>query len=185
MRTTTTIRLSGFQLLYGAKRTDWISGVNLSNTSFLISERMYEILSKFRLAEHSMAPATLTHRAKSYLYYYGHLPSDMNQAVDYSRTVFHVGNYGGPYERFIFGTHEHFLEEKNKMQSLNRLSGSMQVARLVELHLAEHGIQVDFFRLTMVSTGLVVSDRLKQAIETAGLTGMDFIPAEGFNPKSI
>ncbi|MBV6438989.1 MAG: hypothetical protein EPGJADBJ_00618 [Saprospiraceae bacterium] len=74
---------------------------------------------------------------------------------------------------------ENFSPFLRNLNGINKEYEQVRDIRVVELFLDGSKIDLDFFRLAGLINRFVVSERLKNAIENAAMTGMRFEPAQG------
>ncbi|WP_374516868.1 hypothetical protein [Undibacterium squillarum] len=91
------------ELIKGANLTDFLQfGPHLFSCPFLISEAVKEILIGFNLSGIKFWPAKVVKNRQKLNYYLLHINSIPNNAIDFKRSTFYVGNSlnGGKYYQF-------------------------------------------------------------------------------------
>ena len=178
-------KVTGFELKYHAKLTDWVSAAQFGTDSALFSERFYKLLQTFNCMDDISVEAEVNHHNKAYSYKFIYFPTTCNQFIDFSRSRLYI-NSNGWISDIRFKNYEHYEITQQEFDDLNKeeaeRTGSFKKQKsikILELYLDESKINLDFFRLTRVSIEWIVSARLKEAIEAAGMTGMTFLPAQG------
>lgn len=177
-----------FELKHHAKTTDLISTVQVSSfAALLISERFYALIQDFKCMPALSFQSQVVHRDKKHPYQFLYFPEQQNQFIDFSRSRFMLSTP-------VQGTNEHtrteitfkdFDEYLQKCQVLERLrlAGSNPNERhyiqVTDLYINDSVADLDFFRLLHLNNNFFVSARLKETIEQHGLSGMQFIPANG------
>lgn len=176
-----------FELKYHAKVTDLISAVQLSAPSvMLLSERFHNLLMGYNCMRSVVFESKVMHREKRYPYRFLYFPEQHNHFIDFQKSRFYVGTpaSGWFYDISInrFNDYSKELEKREEQNALARKTPGlkMEFIKLLELYLDESKVDKDFFRLCGPMLAFIVSKRLKDAIESHGLTGMKFTPAQGF-----
>jgi len=176
-------KVLGFELNYHARVTDWVSAAQFGTDSTLISERFYRLLQTFNCMETISVDAEVTHHNKTYPYKFIYFPTTYDHFIDFTRSRFYV-KINKSIELINFENYDYFTSTKIGFDNFNKeaeqkgLYNTKKYINLLEIHLDESKIDLDFFRLG-ISIEWIVSARLKEAIEAAGMTGMTFLPAQG------
>ncbi|MBK8921797.1 MAG: hypothetical protein IPM81_09830 [Saprospirales bacterium] len=176
-----------FELKYHAKVTDLISAIQLSASSvMLISERFYNLLMNFNCMRSVVFESKVMHRQKSHPFRFLYFPEYHEHFIDFKKSRFYLGNATGSwYYNINIERFEEYKKEQGKREQQNdiarkKVGEKMEFITLLELYLDESKIDMDLFRLLGPMLAFIVSQRLKDAIESQGLTGMKFTPAQGF-----
>ena len=176
-----------FELKYHAKVTDLISAIQLSAPSvMLLSERFYNLLMNFNCMCSVVFESKVMHRKKAYPYRFLYFPEQHVHFIDFKKSRFYIGDAGRTWRYNIsISSFEEYKKEQGKREQQNdiarkKVGEKMEIITLLELHLDESKIDKDLFRLRGPMLAFIVSQRLKDAIESQGLTGMKFTPAQGF-----
>jgi hypothetical protein len=176
--------LVGFKLYYHAKVTDMVSSAVFVKDIGLFSNRFYCLLQKFDCMEMISVDSEVNHHDKKYPYKFIHFPQTHNHFIDFERSRIYLNRSGWVgdvnvknYEEFSSYLQE--LDEINRILNEKKEYDQTKSMRFLELYLDEKKANLDFFRLNRGSIHWIVSARLKEAIEVAGMTGMKFIPAQG------
>ena len=176
-------KVTGFELKYHAKLTDWVSAAQFGTDSALFSERFYKLLQTFNSMDDILVEAEVNHHNKTYPYKFIYFPTTYDHFIDFTCSRFYV-KINKSIELINFENYDHFTSTKIGFDNFNKEAGqkglynTKKYINLLEVHLDESKIDMDFFRLG-VSIEWIVSARLKEAIEAAGMTGMTFLPAQG------
>ena len=174
-------KVVGFELNYHAKVTDWVSAAQFGADSALFSERFYKLLQTYNCMEDISVDAEVNHHNKTYLYKFIYFPKQYYQFIDFKKSRFYI-NCNGWIGDIHFSDYDHYdktireYEQLNKVEAEKTGSYKKKYIRILELNLDASIIDKDFFRIFIHR---IVSARLKEAIEEAGMTGMVFIPAQG------
>ena len=177
-------KVTGFELKYHARVTDWVSAAQFGTDSALFSERFYKLLQTFNGMDDISVEAEVNHHNKTYPYKFIYFPTTYDHFIDFIRSRFYV-KINKSIEHINFENYDHFTSTKIGFDNFNKEAGQKGLYKiqkyiwLLEVYLDESKIDIDFFRLG-VSIEWIVSARLKEAIETAGMTGMTFLPAQGY-----
>jgi hypothetical protein len=159
-----------------AKLTDFISFYPnaKANGQFLISKRTSELFKLFNLPLHQLTPVTLIKDGQtidSYDYLFCQCLG--YEFVDFTKSVF----YDGPMTRMK----NYVAVESSKEFEFHKDNGLLQVEKIVLKGLDS---SLDYFSLKVAMTGFYISERLKQAIESNGLTGLNILEIkEPYEPR--
>ena len=157
------------ELLPKAKRTDFLQfGPALISCPFLISKSAKNLLMQFNLSGLSLWPATVAKGTERFDYFLAHLSHVPDESIDFSRSMFFTGGMFLP-------------------KNFQKFSGANEKRQFVSKHydLGFHSIyagegfdsSLDLFQLS--NAEVLVSSRLKNAIDKAQLSGVHFLPAFG------
>jgi hypothetical protein len=182
--------LAGFKLYYHAKVTDMVSAAQFGIDAGLFSSRFYDLLQKFDCMEMISVDSEVFHHNKKYPYKFIYFPQTHNQFIDFerSRIYLHRSGWIGDvtvknYEEFSNYLQE--LDELNRILIEKKEYSQTRMMSFLELYLDEKKATKDFFRLARIAGHWIVSARLKEAIEAAGMTGMKFISAQGHKTPTL
>lgn len=183
-----TIRASGLTLKYHAKVTDLISLVAISiSDAMLISQRFYELLGVFDCIEWVTADAAVAHRNRSFDFKFIHFPYQEQRFLDYQRTVFYMAKPNGDLDqRFNLRNHDDYISFVTQY----RLNTSKLIQERVPfptfgietLHFSDQA--PDFF-VFLPQSCVVISEKLKNALEAANITGIQFKPVSDYRPFGV
>lgn len=158
-----------------AKITDIISAAPINSLSFLvISNRFLDLLYRFDLPTELQALDTFVqHKKAKYNYKLLYIHDLGWPIINFERTEFWVTSIGGIKKQKIeINSLEAFFKEKEKL-------GHSAFIKAEKLALSYSHIKTDIFRLHLIGGGYYVSQKVKTAIEEAGLTGFRFEPVHG------
>lgn len=179
-------KVTGFKLYYHAKVIDWIAAAQILPDAGLFSKRFFDLLQNYRCMDSIVVDAEVNHHSKTYPYKFVHFPNSYHHFVDYSRSTFFTKDGSGHIRDNSFRDVLEYknciknLDDHNKILELSKDYHSFQYLKMKELYLDQSKINLDFFRFSRTGPlAWVVSAKLKEAIESAGMTGMVFTPAEG------
>ncbi|MBP6812507.1 MAG: hypothetical protein KA138_13355 [Saprospiraceae bacterium] len=178
--------VSGFELKYHAKLTDWISaGYFGILNSILISEKFYNLLQTFNCMEYISVDAEVRHRGKSYPYKFLYLPKESNNVINFEKSRFYIGQSGGGgwLSDIRIESYQEYLQKNEQLKEHNsealKTDGLLQDIYLRELHINNTIIDKDFFKLTIM-VALIISQPLKEAMEELKISGVAISPVEGY-----
>ncbi|WP_455614159.1 hypothetical protein [Bacteroides congonensis] len=168
--------LDGVMLAGYAKLTDFISN-GFSPYLLIMNEKAKGILEQFHLCPHKFYPLGLYKRKIKNDYFLFHYHSNYSDFVDYEKTSFQEYDIISKYKSDSFFVHskKEFWEKRNAIEAEKGTSWGIWGDRIVMNQ--EFDRELDFFCITILDANNYVSERLKNAIETAGLTGWEFTPA--------
>lgn len=154
-----------FKLSNLGKLNDWVGdngGVGMNY--FMISTKLLELLKSFQMDEfqHFPAPVQTKHGIVNYHLIYFPWPRG-DDYIDWSKTTFHRKDSTGKMSFVQF--------QNTKERQLAKDAHEIETDRLV-VH--AHRITMDVFRFRGFETGVYVSKRLREAILSAGITGIKF-----------
>ncbi len=151
-----------FILEEGAKLTDWVSTVNIQRNYLMVSTRMMDLLKEFILDEYQYFPVPI-HTPKSIVdYHLIYFPWPRgDDFIDWGNTIFQRTTDSGviTLERFGNTRERQFAKNKHELSMYQPM-------------LYEEKITCDVFRFLGYDSGFYVSERLKNAMEAAGMTGI-------------
>ena len=151
-----------FVLEDGAKLTDWVSTPNVDRNYLMVSTRLMDLLKEYRLDEYQYFPAPV-HTPKGIVdYHLIYFPWPRgDDFIDWEKSTFLRVTASG--ERTILQF------EHSKARNLARDAHEIQIEKMV-LH--PEKMTYDAFRFRSFHSGFYVSERLKNAMEAAGMTGI-------------
>lgn len=168
--------LDGVMLASYAKLTDFVSN-GFSRRLRILSHTAKAVLEQYNLCPHQFYPLGLYKRKIKYDYYLLNFVSNYSDFVDYERTTFQEYDITSGYKSCSFLVHskEKFWEKRTRIEIDKGISWGVWGDRIVMNK--EFDRELDFFVISILDGNIYVSERLKNAIETAGLTGWEFTPA--------
>lgn len=168
--------LDGIMLSGSAKLTDVVSNGYCSDF-FIVSEKVKRILEQYTLCPHRFYPLGLYKRKVKYDYFLLHIISVYVDYVDYNRTSFmdcdiFTNKKDGD---VIVTSLDDLLQKRDEIKKAKGRSQTVWGERIV---MNEHfDKETDFFVISRFDANIYMSERLKNAIEAAGVTGWVFTPA--------
>lgn len=122
-------------------------------------------------------PLGLYKRKMKYDYFLFKFNSDYSDFVDYEKTSFKEYNIanGNSSAAFFVKSQKEFLFRKAQIKQEKETWWTIWEDKIVMSKKFDQDI--DFFIIGKLDFNIYVSERLKNAIETAGLTGWEFTPA--------
>lgn len=167
--------LDGVMLAGYAKLTDFVSN-GFSPFLLIMNEKAKDILGQFHLCPHKFYSLGLYRRKIKNDYFLFHYHSNYSDFVDYQKTSFREHHsFRFQSDPFFVSSKEEFWEKRKAIKTEKGISCGIRGDRIVMNKDFDH--ELDFFVISILDANTYVSERLKNAIETAGLTGWEFTPA--------
>ena len=179
---------TGLALKYQAKVTDYISHTYYTRSEvFLISAKFYEVLGLFRCQPFVSLKAELGHRNKKYDFRFLLIRQGQEQYIDFQSTVFCIKNLSGSWDEVKIKDVEEYLPllEKTRLEAIAATHRGEKDTMISIYKLAIIPDALDFFVLKRGISKVIVSERLKTAIETAGITGVSFSPVSEYRRQGV
>jgi hypothetical protein len=154
------------RLLPKAKRTDFtLFSPHLMMCPFLISEAVKKVLGRFKLHGVKLWNANVMHQSGAYSYSLMHITRLPDTVIDFSTSTFSVSGNAAGRRSVAFQD----VEEKALCEQSNEVD-------FESIYFNDSfDSTLDFFKLS--NADIVVSDRLKAAIEANKFTAVQFHPA--------
>jgi hypothetical protein len=154
-----------------AGRTDSVNMVSGNFHNLFISPAFWEVLQGFSLPEHQLFEASICYRKKDYPYYVVHFYRNQLEAIDCEKSTFYWFESGkGAIERL----------QINNLADLQNAIAKKTPTHIVlpkQLHFIEDSQQPFDIVCQRIKPGpMLVTERLKNALEMAKLTGVKFEP---------
>lgn len=145
-----------------AKMTDFfIFTPALYGVNFLVSNKVVELLKRFHLPIHTYIPAQIYHKDILYQYYGLYIPQYYTKkALVIEKCVFNKGN-NVKKEFITFKKLEDYLNYKENYLSAEKITFNKTV-----------DTTLDLFQSIFFGYSFLISEKLKMAIEEAGVTGL-------------
>ena len=166
--------LDGVKLAGCAKLTDFVSDGFCSRMQ-IVGPKAKLTLEQFNLCAHKFYPLGLYKRKIKYEYFLFFDGESCAKYVDYKKTSFRTLNYADDSysEEFYIQSEKEYWEKRNKLEQ-DGIFGNINGKKIVMSH---DFPKYDFFTIGFLDGNTYVSERLKETIEHAGLTGWVFNPA--------
>ena len=154
-----------FKLAKLAKANDWVGdGGGVGRKYWMISTRLYDLIQTFSIDEYQYFPApvhTLNGVVDYHLIYF--LWPRGDDFINWERSVFRrtLPSGNNQSEQFANTKERQFAKDEHELQ-------------IVDLVLNTEKITVDIFHFKGFETGFYVSERLKNAMEADGMTGIEY-----------
>ena len=162
-----------------AKFTDYVSISFMSHPFMVISKQMFTIFKQFNMVDYSAQTIHLTKRTKSIEYVFFYSNYRAYGLMDFNKTKFacvdHRTESKTPIE---INSSEEYINYKNKYLT----SGFIAIQPPLFLNSFEGEPDLLQLPLCCLVTKYLVSERLKDALEEANMTGIDF---KAFQPDLI
>lgn len=178
----------GIKLKHRAKLTDFIIPIQYGTNAALISIKLFELLSSIPAKPWLEADAEVSLKGKIYPYKFLYFPKGQEEYRDFAHTVFfRYANATAPLENITLQNPEElraFWEDcqrfNKEVSSRGEKTGAFGVQKV-----AIRPDAPDFFVLKYQPDRFVISERFKQAMEEAGITGVLFLPVSEYEPSRM
>lgn len=161
--------LNCFILHQKAKWTDLISAATLNN-GLLMSERLRAVFLNFKIDAYKFYPAVVTKREKKMDYYLLYTISKRSLDINLQKSEFYLVNHRGePLETVRFSSIEELGDYTR--EAVNNVN-YVRIKQVVFKKTFDK--ELDFFCFSIFNFNYIISERLKQAIEAIGATGIKF-----------
>ena len=168
-------------VLHGhAKRTDILSAFHHSHL-MVISKRLKALFEEYKLPKVQVFETKLISGNKLHDYYLFYLPDNFYQFIDCVRSTFALVRMNAravPVFTPQINSLDEFEEWIKEYPYLIKQNPKRLKVIVDKLVFDSDKIPYDMFRILGLISGYFVSERLKNAIEEKGYTGMDFIPLD-------
>lgn len=161
--------IENVELIKGANLTDFLQfGPHLFWCPFLISEAVKEILIRFNLSGIKFWPAKVVKNRQKFNYYLLHINIIPNNAIDFKRSTFYVGNSlnGRKYYQFENLGEFQVFKKQNQFLNFDQIYASSSFDQ-----------SLDFFELS--NSEILISSRLRNALAENFSSGIRLLPAFG------
>jgi hypothetical protein len=165
-----------------AKWTDFLNLVPGSGDFRLVSPRTLDIMREHKMDDYQSYELSVSRGTKTQPYHLLRFVHSRNSDyVDWQKSVF--GHTTKMWRELIaeiqFNDYDSFL----KFMKESYYRDEHLIVR--KLFLRDSEIKVDSFRLFLISTGVYVSERLKDAFQKEGITGRRFVPLEDLGERVL
>lgn len=161
-----------------AKMTDVMQGGCICACGLVISERMKQLFDQFNIIpQHKYYPIEVSSKSGVFSYYYLQLINKdfVNKSIDFQKTTFYWSDL---YLTETYGTVEVSSVEdiKKKRKASSDINNCIKAEQVVASK--DFDANLDIFSLDFITVhdDIIISERLKNAIEANGLTGMHIVP---------
>ncbi|MCV9387138.1 hypothetical protein [Reichenbachiella ulvae] len=150
----------------GAEETDCLSQTTISATGLLVSQRLLKVLSNYKLMEKQIIPVESD--SKTPYYWLSFLGSiEEVDWLNYSQSSFYYRQFGVRKGWFTCGSSEELIQfKKNVVGNM----GSVHV----EEKILTSDFNLDMFFIPYLDSAIYVSNKLKNALEENGISGLAF-----------
>ena len=160
-----------FELESRSKFSDFISPSSITATGLLINQKVKSILDKHNLPDHKYFEANIesSNGKQVETYYWLHIfnPSSLDW-INYKESVFFYTKYGFREGNITFNS---FKESRIKKEQLVGNMGTIEVEEIV-LN-SNFDKTLDLFNFEYFDHAIHISSRLKEALESENLTGLE------------
>lgn len=161
--------LDSFKLHHKAKLTDVISGCIGPGHDLVISKKFFELLITFKLGPHQVFSASLDLKGIKQGYFWIHFLYQLEKdAVVYNRSVF---DYGGNIVKGI-DSYEDYIRHSEKEKNYGMMTSKVTYLK------ANAITDLDIFTIGWFNQKVYVSERLKSAILSAKISGIEFFKVD-------
>ena len=142
-------------------------GVGSIMCGWYISDKLKSVLEKFRIApKYHFYETRLLYKKEKFKYWIFQFIASYRrlnkmQFVNFSQSIFHANN-----ENYVFNSYEDWSDKNDEIYDECKEKLILKKVVLTE--------SFDFFPLIPISSDIIVSENLKQAIEENGMTGFEF-----------
>ncbi len=142
-------------------------GVGSIMCGWYISDKLKSVLENFRIApKYHFYETRLLYKKEKFKYWIFQFIASYRrlnkmQFVNFSQSIFHANN-----ENYVFNSYENWSDKNDEIYDECKEKLILKKVVLTE--------SFDFFPLIPISSDIIVSENLKQAIEENGITGFEF-----------
>ncbi len=142
-------------------------GVGSIMCGWYISDKLKSVLENFRIApKYHFYETRLLYKKEKFKYWIFQFIASYRrlnkmQFVNFSQSIFHANN-----ENYVFNSYEDWSDKNDEIYDECKEKLILKKVVLTE--------SFDFFPLIPISSDIIVSENLKQAIEENGITGFEF-----------
>ena len=142
-------------------------GVGSIMCGWYISDKLKSVLDKFRIApKYHFYETRLLYKEEKFKYWIFQFIASYRrlnkmQFVNFSQSIFYANN-----ENYVFNSYENWSDKNDEIYDECKEKLTLKKVVLTE--------PFDFFPLIPISSDIIVSENLKQAIEENGITGFEF-----------
>lgn len=172
-------QISGFKLRYHSKLTDLISFVQVGFNALIMSKRFYDLLQTFNCMPFISVESELTHRSNTYSYKFVLFQDVYPQYIDFNKSRFYIGFSSNWKSDVTISSYEEYHRKTKELESLRDSTNERDYLEILELHINSSMVVKDVFLLPNMAA-FIVSSRLKAAIEEMAISGVKFLPAQGY-----
>ena len=152
-----------------AKLTDIISTAYFNQfLGKLLNQRALDVFLSHKIPMHKVYPVTVIYKGQNYAYYWLHIVSNEYALINFSKSKFiKTSPIGRKTGDISIKSHSDYIEEQNKGYQGYSIN-------FEQLFLDKHAIKHDLFSIKDGLSEIFVSNRLKEALEANGVTGLAF-----------
>lgn len=157
------------EILNTAKLKDIISSITIPNSGIMVSDNLLEVIREFKLPyETQIFDVNVIYKGDKFHYNYLYIYDSKEEEIfDFENSLFIKTEFNLPKSDFF----------KLKYNELKRRSlEDYEEITPKSIMLNTEKINTDIFRLDLTNSGYYVTEKLKNAIESSGCNGIEFIP---------
>jgi hypothetical protein len=171
--------LNYFVVQAKAKLTDLLSTAPITG-GFLISDNLKSILEYYNLPLHKFFLASISYRKGFYNFHWLHLVSNLTEFIDYPNSIFFVyQNYRHNLGYVEIKSEEDYTLKKDKLKKDNPDKTITIWIEKIKF-LADFKNDLDLFKIGIFDNNWYITERLRNAIFAANITGCEIVPAPQF-----
>ncbi len=165
------VDFNSIEILNRAKPMDIIYSVPVSGTGIIISNKLLNIIKKFRLPkELQVFDVNAIYKGDNYAYNYFYIYESKEKDIfDFETCEFLTTKFGIPKSEFYNISYKEL--KRRTLEEYETITPK-------EIMLNMENINTDIFTLDLTRGGYYVSEELKNAIEEGGCQGIEFVPIE-------
>jgi hypothetical protein len=165
-----------FELQKTAKLTDVLSQASISASGLLVNEKVRDLLTQFDLMRHNYyeAKIILPKTGEELKYYWLHLcQPELTLQLDYDRSVFYETEWTFRENVIKINSYDHY--KRLKAEDTEAKFG----VELDEIFVRpDFDMGLDIFTFLPFSSPLIMSSRLKDALEANNVSGLEYAEAQ-------
>ena len=163
--------LDCFILNSKANATDLLSSSTIANNGFLISEKIKNILSNYKLPDHKYFSATIQQGTTTLYYYWIHIGSDFNDFIDYKKSSFNIiENYSEIKQKVKIISKEDYISKKSEVNNKD-INDSIQASQIVMTN--DFDRNINLFNFLNLDDNFYISEELMKDLVKNKVTGID------------
>jgi hypothetical protein len=163
-----------FELENRAKLTDILSQAAISADGLLINEKVKTVFENFNLMNHIFFPVSIKTKDGVLNYYWLHLNESFISAIDYKNSTFCWTEYELEQDSVDIISFEDYIVKKKKNGIYWGVNGET-----IKLLPNKFKDEIDLFNLGPFDFTIYISDRLKEALEKANISGIEIEETSG------
>lgn len=167
------LKLDGYKFYYRCKLTNFVSHV--SSELLLMDKTALDLMLQFNLGQHIVIPATVYKSNNPLELFFLYIANPIMKYIDFPKCIFEITKWDTPIKAKItdLRNYQALCDFEHKMWKTDK-DFAYTTPCFISLS-PDFPMQLDIFRIPRLDGGsYFMSDRLKNAIEEAELTGLNF-----------